>query len=59
MMLLGKDLEFGLDVVLGVMYPVFNVAFGFCEKFVLCKGKNSVLDVLRETIFGSVDAMQF
>jgi len=31
--LLGNNLEFGLDVVFGVTYPVFNVSFGFCEKF--------------------------
>jgi len=57
--LLGKNLEFSLDVVLGVTYPVSNVAFGFREKFVLHYGKNLVLDVMRETIFGGIDSVQF
>ena len=54
MILLGKNLEFGLDVVFGVTYPVFNVALRGVHSSL---GKNSVMDVLRETIFGSVDSV--
>jgi len=45
-LLLGKCLKFGLDVVLGISYPVLDVQFGFCKKFVLCEVEDSVLDVL-------------
>jgi len=46
-LLLGKYLEFGLDVVLGVLYPVWDVQFGFCTNFVLCEVEYAVLGVLR------------
>jgi len=46
-LLLGKYLEFGLDVVLGIFYPVLDVLFGFCKKFVLGAGKDAVLGVLQ------------
>jgi len=59
MVLLGKNLAYGLDVMLGVIYPVCNVLFGFWEEFALREGEKSVLGVLQETIFGGIDAMQF
>jgi len=46
-LLLGKYLEFSLDVVLGIAYPVLDVLFRFCKKFVLCEGEDAVLGILR------------